>query len=79
MLDVVLYYVVIADEDDDKESGIHVSDVEEMEFGGEGSTPVDAQVPKELPGMASSGRRGRTFSTGKEDNNSVTNVQISLP
>ena len=35
-----------------------------MELGGEGNTPVDGQVPKGLPGMASSGRRGRTFSTG---------------
>ena len=32
----------------------------------EGNTPVDGQIPKGLPGMASSGRRGRTFSTGKE-------------
>ena len=41
--------------------------MEEMELGVvEGSTPVDGQIPKGLPGMASSGQRGRTFSTGKE-------------
>ena len=61
---------VVADDDEDKESGIHVSDVEEMEIGVvEGNTPVEGQIPKGLPGMASSGRRGRTFSTGKEVNN----------
>ena len=60
-----------ADEDDDRESGIHVSDVEEMELGGgEGNTPDDGQMPKGLPGMASSGRRGRAFSTGKKNINS---------
>ena len=61
---VLLYLNHVADEEDDRESGIQVSDVEEMELGGEGNTPVDGQVPKGLPGMASSGRRGRTFSTG---------------
>ena len=61
-----MYFADVADDEDDKESGIHVSDVEEMELGGEGNTPVDGQVPKGLPGMASCGRRGRTFSTGKK-------------
>ena len=61
------YLTHIVDEEDDRESGIHVSDVEEMELGVvEGNTPVDGQIPKGLPGMASSGRRGRTFSTGEE-------------
>ena len=44
-----------------------MSDVEEMELGVvEGNTPVDGHIPKGLPGMASSGRRERTFSTGKD-------------
>jgi len=63
-----VYLNHIVDEEDDRESGIHISDMEVMEFGAEVNTPVDGQIPKGLPGMASSGRRERTFSTGKKDN-----------
>ena len=63
-----MYLNHVVDEEDDRESGIHVSDMEVMELGVEGNTPVDGQIPKGLPGMASSGRRERTFSTGKKYN-----------
>ena len=65
----VLYNAFInflTDEEDDKESGIHVSDTEEMEVGADPITPGDGLVAKGLSGMASCGRRGRTFSTGEE-------------
>jgi len=37
-----------------------------MEVGAESITPGEGLVAKGLSGMASCGRRGRTFSTGKE-------------
>ena len=56
---------ILTDEEEDKESGIHVSDTEEMDVGTEAITPGEGLVAKGLSGMASSGRRGRTFSTGE--------------
>lgn len=75
VLDCCTYLNYIVDEEDDRESGVHVSDMEVMELGVEGNTPVDGQIPKGLSGMASSGRRGRTFSTGKKD---ILHISIVL-